>query len=64
MGRSFPFARLLGLGVGLLGLSPHDFWAMTPRELTAALAARRPGAPQPLNREALNALMQRFPDSS
>ncbi len=47
-------------GMGRLRLSPRDFWAMTPRELSAALGcAARPDAP---SRPALEALMRAFPD--
>lgn len=60
----FPWRRLMGLGMGALGLAPAAFWAMTPRELMAALegagvigAAR--AAP---SRGALDGLMARFPD--
>jgi uncharacterized phage protein (TIGR02216 family) len=35
---------------------------MTPRELTAALAAHRRPALQPLGRASLDGLMRRFPD--
>lgn len=43
------------------GLAPAAFWAMTPRELAAALAPAGPGAP---DRAALAALMGRFPDDA
>lgn len=48
-------------GFGLLRLSSRDFWALTPRELAAALrpAARAADAP---SRAALDALMRAFPD--
>lgn len=59
---AIPFRRLLGVAVAHLGLSPARFWAMTPRELSAALEARfgAPSAPPP--RHVLAALMRRFPD--
>ncbi|WP_053239575.1 phage tail assembly chaperone [Pleomorphomonas koreensis] len=44
-------------------LPPDAFWAMTPRELAAALRAhRRPAAAEPLERGAFDLLMHRFPD--
>ncbi|MCB1442171.1 MAG: phage tail assembly chaperone [Methyloceanibacter sp.] len=44
-------------------LSPKDFWAMTPRELDAALSgAFGHRAGQPLSRADLAALMQAYPD--
>lgn len=51
----------MAAGLGAMRLSPKDFWAMTPRELAAALgvglvARRAPG------RDDLAALMRRFPD--
>jgi uncharacterized phage protein (TIGR02216 family) len=54
----------MSAGLGLLGLPPPVFWAMTPRELGAALRGRlgitavvaSPG------REDLRNLMQRYPD--
>jgi uncharacterized phage protein (TIGR02216 family) len=42
------------------GLSPAAFWAMTPRELAAALGTGR--AASSLDRTALDRLMRRFPD--
>ncbi len=50
-------------GLGTLRLSPKDFWAMTPRELDAALSgAFGHRAGQPLSRADLAALMQAYPD--
>jgi uncharacterized phage protein (TIGR02216 family) len=48
-------------GLGVLRLSSHEFWALTPRELAAAM-------PHPTNAQhapsaaALAALMAQFPD--
>nr|WP_244636090.1 phage tail assembly chaperone [Chthonobacter albigriseus] len=39
-------------------LSPDAFWAMTPRELAAAIG--RPAAP--MDRGRMRSLMQAFPD--
>lgn len=53
----------MAAGLGLLRLRPADFWAMTPRELAAALqglGGRLPRAPMP--RRELSRLMDRFPD--
>lgn len=51
----------MAAGLGAMRLSPQAFWAMTPRELAAALrpGARTQGAP---GRDDLAALMRRFPD--
>ena len=53
----------MAAGLGRLRLPPAHFWAMTPRELAAALRgglglAVRPG----LGRADLARLMARFPD--
>lgn len=60
----FPWAAAIGFGLGVLRLSPAAFWSMTPRELAAAIRARRGDAGAPLDRHTLQALMQRFPDRS
>jgi len=58
----FPWARAMVFGLGVLRLSPRDFWSMTPRELASAaegVYGRAAGAP---SRDALAALMRAFPD--
>ncbi|MDQ0347191.1 putative phage protein (TIGR02216 family) [Ancylobacter vacuolatus] len=52
----------MALGFGRLRLSARDFWALTPRELAAALRAFAGPARAPLDRPGLAALMARFPD--
>jgi uncharacterized phage protein (TIGR02216 family) len=53
----------MAVGFGLLGLAPAAFWAMTPRELAAAVRGRLGPAPAtPPNKDEMRALMQRFPD--
>lgn len=61
---AFPWPRLMAAGLGLLRLPPDVFWAMTPRELMAALeGAGLTAAPGgPLSRSELEGLMARFPD--
>jgi len=50
-------------GLGRLGLRPRDFWAMTPRELDAAIAgAFGPPADAAPGRGELESLMARYPD--
>jgi len=57
----FPWEETMRIGLGVLRLSPDDFWSMTPREFAAAagtLATRgRPPARADLDR-----MMQAFPD--
>lgn len=53
----------MAVGFGVLGLAPHDFWGMTPKELEAALRGRfGAGADGPPARADVAALMRRFPD--
>ena len=54
----------MAIGLGVLGLAPAVFWALTPKEFDAALRGRfgdRAGR-GPLARADLAALMQLFPD--
>ena len=59
---TFPWRQAMAFGFGQLHLSPQDFWAMTPRELAAAVEGVVGVLPTPLDRAALDALMVRFPD--
>jgi uncharacterized phage protein (TIGR02216 family) len=54
----------MALGLGLLGLAPSAFWAMTPKELEAAMRGRVgvPHVTEPLSRAELAGLMDQFPD--
>jgi uncharacterized phage protein (TIGR02216 family) len=54
----------MSLGLGVLRLSPAQFWAMTPRELDAAIRGMMgpPAASLTPSRSGLDRLMQRFPD--
>ncbi len=55
----------MAAGLGFLRLPPSVFWAMTPRELSAALNWRTArAAPTPLTRDALANLSARYPDSA
>lgn len=55
----------MAAGLGVLGLAPPVFWAMTPREFDAALRGRLGGAVASAapTRAEFNALMQEFPDT-
>lgn len=59
MSEAFPWSRLMQQGLGVLRLSPRDFWAATPREIAAAFGSAPEAAPA---RAELEQLMQRFPD--
>jgi uncharacterized phage protein (TIGR02216 family) len=58
----FPWARAIGLGLGVLKLAPDDFWNMTPREFAFALREIGIGGEAPPGRDTLTQLMKRFPD--
>ena len=55
----------MAAGLGLLRLEPRSFWSMSPKELEAAMRAiAGPGVGDgPPQREAMQALMTRFPDT-
>jgi len=56
----------MGAGLGTLRLAPSVFWAMTPRELDAALRGALGLAWQggSMTRADLSALMAAYPDSA
>lgn len=63
-GEFFPWRRAMALGLGRLRLAPDVFWAMTPRELQAAIDGLDPcerGLPPP-RRDDFAHLASRFPD--
>jgi uncharacterized phage protein (TIGR02216 family) len=60
-GQPFPWKAAIGFGLGVLKLSPEQFWRMTPRELAYAIEAAT-GRSVPLNRTDLTALMRKYPD--
>ena len=57
----FPWKQAIGIGLGVLHLSPQQFWSMTPRELAYAIEAVSSRSP-PLDRGTLAQLMTRYPD--
>ncbi|WP_371875765.1 phage tail assembly chaperone [Alsobacter metallidurans] len=62
--RPFPWSDAMAFGLGVLRLSPANFWAATPRELAAAAEGvfgktRGGGAPTGAD---VRALMRMFPD--
>jgi len=53
----------MGLGLGLLCLPPDQFWAMTPKELEAAVAGITGSDTfSALTRSGMNELIRQFPD--
>ena len=57
-GEKFPWQRVMQIGLGVLRLSPNDFWNATPREIAAAFGGPAP----PLLRNSFEDLMKRYPD--
>ena len=57
----FPWKQAIGFGLGVLRLSPEQFWRMTPREFACAIEAVR-GRIAPLDRAGLEQQMTRYPD--
>jgi uncharacterized phage protein (TIGR02216 family) len=60
---AFDWPHALALGLGVLRLSPDQFWRTTPRELAAALHGLFGEPAPPLDRAALAALCARYPDT-
>ena len=56
----FDWAALMRAGFRQLGLTPAQFWALTPAELLMLLG--QDAASVPMNRRQLQALAERFPD--
>lgn len=62
MVRPFPWRDAMAIGFGVLRLSSRDFWALTPRELAAAIEGLSGRTHQPMDRAAFEDLARRFPD--
>ncbi len=60
--KGFDWPALMRVAYQQMGLSPAEFWAMTPAEFLILLGPESGAAP--LRRDALEALLSRFPDSS
>ena len=62
--KPFPWQGAMGFAFAVLHLSPEQFWAMTPRELAAAIQFARGGAAgEGADHNALAQLMAAFPDT-
>lgn len=59
---AFDWPALMRAGMRGLGLSPAEFWALTPSELELMLGG--PGGSAPLMRDRLDELMRDFPDGA
>ncbi|WP_420142875.1 phage tail assembly chaperone [Sphingomonas sp.] len=55
-------ARLAGVAGALLGWRPAEFWAATPSELHAVIAALAGERPAPPPADAIARLKEMFPD--
>ncbi len=60
MSGGFDWPGLMRAGLQGLGLSPVQFWALTPAELLMMLGEAQ--GPAPMGRAGLEALAARFPD--
>lgn len=60
--RIFPWDETMAFALGVLRLSPSEFWAMTPRELALAMSPWTAGSAAPA-RDEFDRLMRRFPDT-
>ncbi len=58
----FPWREAMAIGFGVLRLSSHEFWALTPRELAAAIEGLGGRGAAPMDRAAFEALARRYPD--
>lgn len=54
--------RWCGLAASLLGWRPAEFWAVTPAELTMAIAAPDASSSTPPSRETIARMMERDAD--
>ena len=62
MAEKFPWETAMAFGFAVMRLSPREFWAMTPRELAAAMRAFGHGVHSPPGKEDLARLMHSYPD--
>lgn len=60
--RPFPWREAMAIGFGVLKLSSREFWALTPRELAAAMEGLGVPSGAPMDRAAFEELARRFPD--
>ena len=59
---AFPWGEAMAFGLGVLRLPPAAFWAMTPRELAAAMGTMAMTAAGAPSRADLDTLIAAHPD--
>ena len=59
--KAFPWQEVMGFGLGVLKLHPAQFWAMSPRELAAAMDVHASRRSTP-SRAEFDALLESNPD--
>ncbi|MEM9732603.1 MAG: rcc01693 family protein [Pseudomonadota bacterium] len=62
MAEPFPWREAMRFGLGVLALSPDQFWSMTMRELQAAMEAHGASTTDALSRLELQNIMAAHPD--
>lgn len=60
MSAGFDWPALMRAGIQGLGLTPRDFWALTPAELRLMLGEAK--GVRPMARAGLEALLSAYPD--
>ena len=63
---SLPIARYMEICLGMIGMSPNDFWESSPKEIYRAIDGfmefNSSDHKQPMSRNELDNLMELYPD--
>ena len=65
---SLPIARYMEICIGMIGMSPNDFWESSPKEIYRAIQGfiefNTPSSSSkgPMSRSELDELMELYPD--
>jgi uncharacterized phage protein (TIGR02216 family) len=59
---TFPWQRMMQMGLGTLRLSPEQFWRSSPREIAGAFGFPSQTQGAKALRQNLDMMMERFPD--
>lgn len=63
---SLPIARYMEICLGMIGMSPNDFWQSSPKEIYRAIDGfmefNSSDQQQPMSRNELDNLMELYPD--